>query len=141
DVVVAETAGLVDGELDDSLRAWGEPDLTDDGPIAASDDELDRRPHLGQLDVHVLEDASRDAFAFTDQAEEQVLRADVVVVEPLGLILGQRQDLAGPIRELVEPLHGVERPFPFCTVAGAVAMLARTNFAETPPGSPAVTAS
>src|SRR5207237_499484 len=43
DVVVAETAGLVDGELDDSLRARGEPDLTDDGPIAASDDELDRR--------------------------------------------------------------------------------------------------
>ena len=47
DVVVAEPARLVDRQLDHALRARGQPDLTDDGPVAAPDDELDRRPHLG----------------------------------------------------------------------------------------------
>ena len=111
DVVVAEAAGLVDGQLDDALGARGQPDLADDRPIATTDDELDRRPDLGQLDVHVLEDARGDALALADEAQEQMLRADVVVVEPLRLVLRQCQDLARAIRELVEAVHRVERLF------------------------------
>ena len=63
DVVVAETTGLVDGQLDDALGARGQPDLADDGAIAATDDELDRGADLGQLDVHVLEHARSHALA------------------------------------------------------------------------------
>ncbi len=111
DVVVAESARLVDGQLDDALRARGQAHLADDRPIAATDDELDRRPNLGQFDVHVLEHACRDTLALADQAEEQVLGADVVVVEPLRFVLSECQDLAGPVRELVEAIHQVERPF------------------------------
>ena len=93
DVVVPEAAGLVDRQLDDALRARGEPDLTDDRPVAPTDDELDRGPDLGELDVHVLEDARRDTLALADEAEQQVLGADVVVVEPLRLVLSQ---VSGP---------------------------------------------
>ena len=64
---------------------------------------------LAQLDVHVLEHARGDALALADEAQQQVLRADVVVVEPLRLVLGKRQDLARAVRELVEAIvgHGV----------------------------------
>ena len=68
---------------------------------------------FGELDVHVLEDARGDALALADEAEQQVLRADVVVVEPLRLVLRERQDLAGAVRELVEAVHRVERLFLF----------------------------
>ena len=68
DVVVAEPARLVDRQLDDPLGSRRQADLADDRPIAATDDELDRRPDLGQLDVHVLEDARGDALALADQA-------------------------------------------------------------------------
>ena len=112
DVVVAEATRLVDGQLDDPLRARGEADLADDRAIAAPDDELDRGPDLGQLDVHVLEHARGHTFALADEAQEQMLRADVVVVEPLRLVLSQCQDLARAIRELVEAIHRVERLFP-----------------------------
>ena len=112
DVVVAEAARLVDGQLDDPLGARRQPDLADDRPVAPPDDELDRGPDLGQLDVHVLEHARGDALAFTHEAQEQMLRADVVVVEPLRLVLSQGQDLARAIRELVEAIHRVERLFP-----------------------------
>ena len=113
DVVVAEAASLVDGQLDDALGARRQPDLADDRSIATTDDELDGGPDLGQLDVHVLEDARGHTLALADEAQEQVLRADVVVVEPLRFVLRQCQDLAGAIRELVEAIHPSRTPIPF----------------------------
>ena len=130
DVVVAEPAGLVDRELDDALGAWRQADLADDRAVTATDDELDGGPHLGQLDVHVLEDPRGDTLAFPDQAEEEMLRPDVVVVEPLRLVLSQGQDLARAIRELVEAIHRVERLFPSPSAGWepAPAMLARRHW-------------
>ena len=108
DVVVAEAAGLVDRQLDHPLGARRQAHLADDGAVPAADDELHRRPHLGQLDVHVLEHARGDALALADETQQEMLRADVVVVEPLRLVLSERQDLARAIRELVESIHRVE---------------------------------
>ena len=110
DVVVVEAARFVDGELDDLLGARRQADFADDRPVAAADDELDRRADLVQLDAHVLENLGGDAVAFADQAEEQVLGADVVVVEALGLFLRERQDLARPFGELVEAIHMTRTP-------------------------------
>ncbi len=114
DVVVAEAARLVDGQLDDALGARGQADFADDRAIAAADDELDRRTHLGQLDVHVLENARGYALALTDETEQQVLRADVVVVEPLRFVLSKCQDLARAVRELVEAIHLSPQPSACC---------------------------
>ena len=101
------------------LARGRQPDFADDRAIAAADDELDGGADLGQLDVHVLEDARGDALALADQAEQQVLGADVVVVEPLRLVLGKRQDLARAVRELVEAIHRVA-PVPIEHVARAL---------------------
>ena len=106
DVVVAEAARLVDRQLDHALRARREPDVTDDRPVSASDDELDGGADLGQFDVHVLEHARGDALALADEPEQQVLGTDVVVVEALRLVLGERQHLPRSIGELVESVHG-----------------------------------
>ena len=70
--------------------------------FAAADDELDRRADLRQLHAHVAEHASGDAVTFAHETQQEVLSADVVVVEALGLFLGERQDLARALRELVE---------------------------------------
>src|SRR4029453_18995345 len=89
---------------------------------------------LGQLDVHVLEDARGDAFALADEAEQQVLGADEVVVEPLRLVLSKRTDLGSAVRELVEAIHRVERLFPCERLNGdAPAMLARCPTIESRP--------
>ena len=87
------------------LARGREADLADDRPIPAPDDELDRGPDLGQLDVHVLEHARSHALALADEPEQQVLGADVVVVEALRLVLGKGQHLACPVGELVEAIH------------------------------------
>ena len=136
DVVVTEPAGLVDGQLDHALGARCQAHLADDRPVAAPDDELDRGPHLRELDVHVLEDARGHTFALADEAQEQVLRADVVVVEPLGFVLRERQDLPGAVRELVESVHRGLRLSP-CErhECAAVAMLAPSPTTRLGPGS------
>ena len=105
DVVVAQPARFVDGELDDALGARRQADFTHDRPIAAADDELHGGADLGQLDVHVLKDARGDALTLPHQAEQQVFGPDVVVVEALRLVLGKRQYFARAIRELVEAIH------------------------------------
>ena len=126
DVVVAEPARLVDRKLDDPLRPRRQADLADDRAVPSADDELDRGPDLGELDVHVLEDPCGDALALAHEAEQEVLRPDVVVVEPLGLILRQGEHLSGAVRELVETIHPVERLFLFRAASWApAAMLAR----------------
>jgi len=112
DVVVTEPSRLVDRELDDALGARRQTDLADDRTITAPDDELDGRSDLGELDVHVLEHARGHALALAHEPEEQVLRPDVVVVEPLRLVLRERQDLACAIGELVESIHSAGSSLP-----------------------------
>ncbi len=70
DVVVVETPGLVDRQLDDLLRAWRQADLTHDHGVAAADDELNGAANLRQLNAHIRQNARRDAVAFTNQAKE-----------------------------------------------------------------------
>src|SRR5439155_17741573 len=105
DVVVAEPSRLVDRQLDDPLRSRRKAYLAHDRAIAPADDELDRGAHLGELNVHVLEDACRDTLALADEPEQQVLGTDVVVVEALGLILSEGENLSRSVGELVESVH------------------------------------
>ena len=107
DPVVVELASLVDGQLDDPLGIRGQPDLTDDGLPAATDDELDCGPDLRQVDPHRGQDGSRDTVALAKETQEHVLGADVVVVEALRLVLGQRQDATRLIGEAIEPMSRV----------------------------------
>ena len=107
DVVVVEPARLVDRQLDDLLGARRQADVAGDGAIAAADDELDRAADLVELDAQVAEHLRRDAFALADQAEQQVLGADVVVVEALRLFLRKLQDFARPLGEFVEAISHV----------------------------------
>ena len=63
------------------------------------DDLLDLQADLAQVDVEVLQDIGGDADPFLDQAQQDVLGADVLVVEALRLLVGQLHHLAGPVGE------------------------------------------
>ena len=87
DVVVVEPSRLVDRQLDDFLGARGQANIAGHRSITAADDELDGAAHLVQLDAEIAQHLGRDALALADQAEQQVLSADVVVVEALRFLL------------------------------------------------------
>ena len=102
DVVVAQLERLAQRELEDLLRARREGDVPGRGLLALPDDLLDLLAHGVQRDAERLQGLGRDAFALVDQAEQDVLGPDVVVVEHPGLLLGQDDDTAGAVGEPLE---------------------------------------
>ena len=87
DVVVSERQRLAKGELEDLLRARREGDLTGRDLVALADDARHLRAHFLDGDVERLEHARGETFLFAEEAEENVLGADVVVLEGAGLVL------------------------------------------------------
>ena len=102
DVVVAEGERFAQRELEDLLGARSEGDLTGRHLVALADDPGDLRADLLDGDVERLEDAGRKPFLLAQKAEQDVLGADVVVLERARLILGQNDHLAGSFRETFE---------------------------------------
>ena len=118
DVVVVEVAGLLDRVLDDLLGPRRLRQLAHGDHVRAGlDDLLDLQADLAQVDVEVLQHVGGDAGAFLDQAEQDVLGADVLVVEALGLLVGQLHHLASPVGESFVHL----RTSPACRVPPPVA--------------------
>ena len=70
--------------------------------LALADDLLDLLADGLERDVQRLERLGGDALALVDQAEQDVLGADVVVVEHPRFFLGENHDASGAIREALE---------------------------------------
>jgi hypothetical protein len=105
DVVVAEAQRFAQRELQDLLRARRERDLPRRDLVTLADDACDLRAHFLDRDVERLEHARGEPFLFAQQPEQDVLRADVVVLERPCLVLGEDDDLPCPFGEAFEQLR------------------------------------
>lgn len=81
DVVVAELESFTKRQFEDFLRPGRERNVPARCLGALTDDLDNLAPDGFEADSHALEGTSGHSLAFMDQAEENVLRADVVVVE------------------------------------------------------------
>ncbi len=88
DVVVAERERLAQRQLEHLLGARREGDLAGGDLLTGADDPHDLGADALDGDVEGLEDAGGEALLLAEQAEQDVLRADVVVLEGPGLLLG-----------------------------------------------------
>ena len=102
DVVVAELQRLAERQLEDLLGARGERDVPGGRGLPLADDLLDLLANGLERDVHGLERLRGDALALVDQPEQDVLGADVVVVEHPRLFLGEDHDSSGSVGEAFE---------------------------------------
>ena len=75
------------------------------GLRAGADLLFDGGAHRLEVEPHLLQHAHRDPLPELDQAEQDVLGADIVVVEAVGFLPGQRQHLLGAGREIVHWFH------------------------------------
>jgi hypothetical protein len=110
DVVVAQAQRLTQRQLEDLLRTRGERDLAGGDLLARADDPHDLGANALDGDVKRLEDAGRQPFLLAQQAEQDVLGPDVVVLERASLLLGEDDHLAGSLCESLE--HGGEGNLP-----------------------------
>ncbi|VEH93125.1 Protein of uncharacterised function (DUF3170) (plasmid) [Tsukamurella tyrosinosolvens] len=105
DVVVAELQRLAQRELQDLLGTGREGDVARRGLLPLPDDLLDLAAHSLQGDAQRFEGLGRHAFTLMDQAQEDVLGADVVVIEHPGFFLRQDDDAASAVGEPLEHGH------------------------------------
>jgi hypothetical protein len=92
DVVVPELQRFAQAQLENLLRTGREGDVAGRLLLTLADNVLDLLAHCVERDVERLQSLGCDALTLVDEAEQNVLRADVVVVEHLGLFLGQNDD-------------------------------------------------
>ena len=104
DVVVAELAGLLQGELEHPLGPRGEGDFHGNEARATTDDFLHLDPSVLEVDPHRLENLGGHARALADQPEQDLLRSHEVMTQPSGLLLGQHDHLDGLLGKPLE--HG-----------------------------------
>src|SRR5450755_837186 len=95
-VGTAVMPGFAAGEREDLLRPRRDPQRAVRRSILpAADDPLDVGPDLPLADPGGGEDPARDTALRGEQAEQDVLSADVTVAKGACLVLGQRHRLAG----------------------------------------------
>ncbi len=105
DVGMVERLGFLAGERQDFLDARSVGNVADHlGLGTGADLFLDLHADGFQIEPHFLEDVDRHALAELDQAEQQVLGADVIVVEPVGLLAGQCQYLLSSRSKIIHHL-------------------------------------
>ena len=110
DVGVVERLGFLSGEGEDLFDARG----VRDGALVLSlltsaDLLLDRAAHGLEIEAHFLKDAHRDALAELDQAEQEVLGADVVVMKTVSLLSSEGEDLLCTRSEVIHRFHKMSR--------------------------------
>src|SRR4051794_28260086 len=102
DVVVTKAQRLAQRELEDLLGPGGERDLAGGDLLAGSDDADDLGADPLDGDVERLEDTRGKPFFLTKKAEQDVLGADVVVLERSRFLLRENDHLAGSFCESLE---------------------------------------
>ena len=113
-VVVVQIAGFLDGILDDLLGSRGLGQFAHrDHFRAGLNNLLDLVADLSKVDVQVPQDVGGDATSFLDQAEQDMFGSDVLVVEALGLLIGQLHHLASAIGEaFIHSSTPIRRSYP-----------------------------
>ncbi len=112
DVVVAELEALSERQLKHLLGARRERDMTGGLVGPAPDELLHLQLHVIERDVEALQRAGGDALLLLDEPEEQMLGADVVLVELLGLFLRVDDHAAGLLGEAFEHVRHSYRKRP-----------------------------
>lgn len=92
DVVVAELQRFAQRQFQHLLGSRGEGDVAGRSLLALTDDLLDLAAHAFKRDAQRLERLRGNAFALVDESKEDVLGADVIVIEHPGFFLGQNDD-------------------------------------------------
>ena len=113
DVVVAERERLAQRELEHLLRARRERDLAGRDLVALADDPGDLGANLLDRDVERLEHARGETLLLAEEPQQDVLGADVVVLQRPRLVLGEDDDLTSPLGEpLKQPSTPLSTTFP-----------------------------
>ena len=94
---MTELQCFAQAELEDLLGAWREGNVAAGRRAALTDDLLDLIAHRFEADTERLQGLGGDALALVNEAEQDVLCTDVVVVEQARFFLRQHDHSPSPV--------------------------------------------
>src|SRR5262249_44945400 len=94
-------------------RAGRQTNLAQHDTVAAPDNEFDGATNFIEFDTQRAQHLSRHTLALTDETEEQMLGADVVVIETLCFFLSETEHFACPLSKLIATIALVPLMSPF----------------------------
>src|SRR5690606_28850994 len=98
----AQLEGLAKRQLEDLLGPGGEGDVPGRRLLTLTDDLDDLVTNRCQVDVQRLEGVRGDAFTLVEKPEQDVLGADVIVVQVAGLFLSEDHHSASSVCEALK---------------------------------------
>src|SRR5690606_28118927 len=111
DIVVAELARFIDGELQHSLGVRSERDLADgERPAGLRHHALHGMADRVEIESQIGQDGRGDPLSFAEESEEQMLRPDGIVLETARLLARKEDHLADALCELVMHRLGCSSP-------------------------------
>src|SRR5216683_386566 len=105
EVVMMQATSFVHGQLYHLFSAWCKANLTNHNSVSPAKDRLNGDAGLVQVNTQVTQYFSSNAIALAYKAEQEMLRPDVIMLEPLGLFLGKMQDLSGSLSKFVKTIN------------------------------------
>ena len=102
DVVVVQSQRFAQAELEDLLRSGGEGDVAGRLALSEADLGLDLLADGARRDSEARERLTGETVRLAEQPEQEVLSADVVVLQPASLFLGEHDRMAGSVGESFE---------------------------------------
>src|SRR5438270_10862822 len=104
-ILMMQMASFVNGQLYHLFSAWSQAELSSHNAVSPPKDRLNRATGLVQVNTQVIQYFSGNAIALAYKAKQEMLRPDVVVLEPLGLFLGKMQCFSGSLSKLVKTIN------------------------------------
>jgi len=102
--MMIQATSFIDGQLDHLFGTWRQTDLTENDAVAATNNKFDGTANLIKFDAEICQYFSSNAFALSDQAEQEVFCTDVIVLEALCFLLCEAQDFPGPLSKFIKPI-------------------------------------
>ena len=104
DVMMIQAARFIDGQLDHLFGARRQADFAQHDAVAPPNNKFNGAANLVQFNAQITQYFGGNALALTHQTEQQMLGADVVVLEALRFFLGQAQHFPGSFCKPVKPI-------------------------------------
>jgi len=102
DVAVVKRLGFLRGQGEHLLHPRSVGNVADHlGLRSGADLLLDLHAHSFEVEAELGQNVDCDPLAEFDQAEQEMLRADVIVVETVGFLAGKGQNLLGAWSEII----------------------------------------
>src|SRR5712692_2784103 len=101
---MVQATSLINSQLDHLFGAWGQTYLAEHDAVSTTNNGFDSISYLVQIHIKLTQHFCSHTLAFAYKTKEKMFCPDVIVLEALCFLLGEAQDLPGPLCELVKAI-------------------------------------